>query len=70
MTRDEFINLAKGWGYWCSDETIKECFDAWSDDEIFPGAGITKREETSAFYGVSTEEEWLDYCATYILPHY
>lgn len=69
MTREEFIKLAKSWGYGYSDEDIADLISAWDDnEEILPG--VTKREDTARFYGVSTEEEWYDYCAKYILLHY
>lgn len=69
MTREEFIKLAKSWGYGYSDEDINDCLNAWSDDkEVLPG--LTEREVTKELYGVSTEEEWLGYCAEYILMHY
>ena len=69
MTREEFIALAKSWGYGYRDEDIADWLSAWDEKkEVLPG--VTAREATSALYGVSTEEEWLDFCAENFLVHY
>ena len=69
MTREEFIKLAKSWGYGYSDEDIADILSAWDDTkEALPG--VTEREFTSELYGVSTEEEWLEYYAKNWLMHY
>ena len=70
MTREEFIKLAKSWGYGYSDEDITEILSQLSEEELFPGAGVSVCEETLRMDGVSTEEEWLDYYAKNWLMHY
>ncbi len=70
MTREEFINLAKSWGYGYGDEEIADILSQLSDEELFPGAGISVREDTLKMDGFSTEEEWLDYYAENWLMHY
>lgn len=70
MTREEFISLAKSWGYGYSDEDIEDILSQLSDEELFSGAGVSVREDTFRMCGVSTEEEWLDYYAKNFLMHY
>ena len=68
MTREEFIELAKSWGYGYSDEDIADILSLISDEEVYPG--VSWKESTFEMDGVSTEEEWLDYYAKNFLGHY
>ena len=60
MTREEFKEIAMSMSHGYSEEDVEEVLSQLSDEEAFPGAGITEKEMTLQLWGCKTEEEWLD----------
>ena len=60
MTREEFKKIAMSLSHGYSEEDVEDVFSSLSDEKIFPGSDITKKELTLTIDGCKTEEEWLD----------